>query len=90
MRIQMRMKPGMKPARKAAPRKAVNLSVRQDLVREARKRGVNLSRLLEEAIDRRLRLDAGRRWQDENREAIRAYNERIARDGPWNKDLLSF
>lgn len=80
----------MRPARKLVPRKALNLSVRQDLVRAARKRGVNLSQLLEEAIDRRLRLEAGRQWQEENREAIRAYNERIERDGPWNKDLLSF
>lgn len=80
----------MRPARKIATRKALNLSVRQDLVREARKRGVNLSQLLEEAIDRRLRLEAGRKWQEENRDAIRAYNERIERHGPWNKDLLSF
>lgn len=80
----------MKVAKKAPPRKALNVSVRQDLVREARKRGVNLSRLLEEAIDQRLRLEAGRKWQEENREAIAAYNARIERDGPFNKDLLSF
>ena len=86
----MRMESRVKPSRKTAIRKARNLSVRQDLVRAARKRGVNLSRLLEDAINRSLRLEAGRKWQEENREAIRAYNERIARDGPWNKDLLSF
>lgn len=80
----------MRPARKMALRKAVNVSVRQDLVREARRRGLNLSRLLEDALDRRFRLEAGRKWQEDNREAIRAYNERIARDGLWNKDLLSF
>ena len=80
----------MKSARTPAARRAVNLSVRQDLVRAARKLGVNLSRLLEEAIDRQLRLQSGRKWQEENREAIKAYAERIERDGPFNKDLLSF
>lgn len=34
--------------------------------------------------------DAARRWQEESRGAIRAYNERIERDGPLNKEFLPF
>lgn len=73
-----------------ALRRAVNLSVRSDLVQAARKRGLNLSRVLEEALDRRLRLEEARRWAEENREAIQAYNERIEREGLWHKGLTSW
>lgn len=69
---------------------AVNLSINEPALREARALNLNLSQLLERELERRLREERGRRWQEENREAIKAYNERVERDGPLNQDLISF
>jgi len=71
-------------------RRAVNLSVSSKLIDEARLQKLNLSRVLEEALETKLREQRALQWQEENREAIAFHNERIARDGMWNKDLLSF
>jgi antitoxin CcdA len=71
-------------------RRAVNLSVSGKLIDEARSLKLNLSRVLEEALEAKLREQRALKWQEENREAIAFHNERIAREGMWNKDLLSF
>ncbi|WP_273452577.1 type II toxin-antitoxin system CcdA family antitoxin [Nevskia ramosa] len=71
-------------------RRAVNLSVSSKLIDEARAQKLNLSRVLEEALEAKLREQRALQWQEENREAIAYHNERIAREGMWNKDLLSF
>lgn len=71
-------------------RRAVNLSISGKLIDEARAQKLNLSRVLEEALEAKLREQRALQWQEENREAIAFHNERIAREGMWNKDLLSF
>ena len=71
-------------------RRAVNLSISGKLIDEARAQKLNLSRVLEEALEAKLREHRALQWQEENREAIAFHNERIAREGMWNKDLLSF
>lgn len=76
MRILMRM-----------VRRAVNLSIDEAKLAQARALKLNLSRLLEESLDKRLQKERERQWLEENREAIEAYNERIRRDGPLNQDL---
>ena len=62
-------------------RKPVNLSAPKELLDEARKLGLNLSRLFEEALNARLRESRVRRWQEENREAIEAFARYIERNG---------
>jgi antitoxin CcdA len=62
-------------------RKPVNLSARKELLDEARKLGLNLSRLFEEALDARLRESRVRHWQEENRAAIEAFGRYIERNG---------
>ncbi|MDH4457705.1 MAG: type II toxin-antitoxin system CcdA family antitoxin [Nevskia sp.] len=71
-------------------RRAVNLSISGKLIDEARLLKLNLSRVLEEALEAKLREQRALQWQEENREAIAFHHERIAREGMWNKDLLSF
>ena len=71
-------------------RRAVNLSVSRKLIDEARAQGLNLSRVLEEALEARLREQRALQWQEENREAIAYHRERIEREGMWNQDLVSF
>ena len=69
---------------------AVNLSVSEVILREARALKLNLSQVFEEGLREHLRRKRAEKWQEENREALRAYNERVERDGPFNKDLLPF
>jgi len=75
---------GSSPKSPRKPHKGrVNLTVREDLLREARRQKLNLSRLAEEAIEtaiRKLKID---RWREENREAIEQYNDYIKRYGVW-------
>ncbi len=79
-----------KPQAAKPERRAVNLSISGKLIDEARSLKLNLSRVLEEALEAKLREQRALQWQEENREAIAFHNERIAREGMWNKDLLSF
>lgn len=67
-----------------APKKAVNLSINSDLLRQARERRINLSRMLEEQLERVLRAERARRWQEENREAIEAHNRYVEKYGLFN------
>ncbi len=65
----------------AATRRRLNLSIPENLIAEARKAKLNLSRFLEEKLEELVRSERARRWQDENKEAINAYNARIERQG---------
>lgn len=69
---------------------AVNLSISEVVLREARALKLNLSQVLEEGLREHLKRKRAEKWLEENREALEKYNERIERDGPWNKDLISF
>jgi antitoxin CcdA len=79
MRILMRM-----------AKAAVNLSISEVILREARALKLNLSQVLEEGLRERLKRRRAEKWLEENREAIEHFNARIERDGPLNSDLLSF
>lgn len=64
-------------------RKAVNLSVDADLLAEARRLELNLSRLLEERLADAV-TEAGREaWIRENRSAIEDYNQRLEDRGSY-------
>jgi len=69
-------------------RKRVNMTVREDVMKEARELGLNTSRAAEAGIEAAIREEKGRRWKEENRDAIEAYNERLEKEGvllppPW-------
>jgi antitoxin CcdA len=66
----------------AERRKRTNLTVREDVMAEAKALGLNTSRAAEAGIEAAIREEKGRRWLEENREGIKAHNERIAREGP--------
>lgn len=68
----------------------LNLYVDETVVREARNDGLNISRFVEEKLAEHTRATRQRRWLEENREAIRQYNERVERDGPVLQDLWTF
>ena len=71
-------------------KRALNLSIRSDLIDEAKAFGTNISAVLERALVEEHREKRRERWQTENRPAIKAWNAWIEENGipfeelrPW-------
>jgi antitoxin CcdA len=62
-------------------RKPTNLSLEADLVAEARRLGISLSRAAEAGLRRAVAEEAKRRWQEENREALLSSNAYVEKYG---------
>lgn len=62
-------------------RKSVNMSLDTGIVAAARELGINLSQVSESAIRAATRAEEGRRWQEENREAIEGWNRWVEKNG---------
>lgn len=62
-------------------KRATNVSVNQGLLEEAKALEINLSATLEKALEAEVRARRRAQWREDNREAMAAYNARIARDG---------
>ncbi len=80
------------PSRRASSpaRRAANVSVPVELLREAKALGINLSRVLEKGLEEQVRAARRQRWLEENREAIEEYNRHVARHGVWSDGLRRF
>lgn len=63
------------------PRKSTNLSLAADLVEEAKALDINLSRACEAGLEAALKEERKRRWQEENRAAMEAWNAWVAEHG---------
>ncbi|KYJ86575.1 type II toxin-antitoxin system CcdA family antitoxin [Sulfurovum riftiae] len=73
-----------------APKKATNLSVNSDLLRQAKEYGINLSATFEKSLEEMVRKEKEKRWLEENKEAIDAYNERIKKYGTIGQRMGRF
>ena len=73
-----------------APKKATNLSLNTDLLKQARELDVNLSAVLEEALADVVKERLGQRWLEQNREAIETYNQHVEAAGVFSDGLRSF
>lgn len=73
-----------------AGKRPANLTINAKLLDKARDLKINLSRTLEERLAQLVREAEAEEWLAANRKAIRAYNERIARDGVWSDKLRGF
>ena len=69
---------------------AVNLSVSEVVLREARALKLNLSQVFEEGLREHLKRRRAEKWLEENRTAIEHFNERIERDGLLSDDFRPF
>jgi antitoxin CcdA len=63
---------------------ASNLSVRADLVRQARALKLNLSKLLETALEQAIREAERDAWLARNRQAISDYNALVVKRGVFS------
>ena len=71
-------------------KRATNVSINEGLLEAARALDINLSATLEKALDAEVRARRREKWLEDNREAIAAYNERIARDGMLSDHVRAF
>lgn len=62
-------------------KRAVNLFVDAELLDEARRLRINVSETLERRLRSIVRVEAEKRWLEQNRAAIDAYNRRVATHG---------
>jgi antitoxin CcdA len=62
-------------------RRPVNLTIREDVMREAKLLRLNASQAAEQGIAEAVKKAKEQVWLEENRGAIRAYNERIEKHG---------
>ena len=77
--------------RKPSPaKKPANLSIDAELLREARRLGINLSRTLEERLSELVRGARASQWLEDNREALDAYNRHIEKHGTFSDKLRRF
>ncbi len=74
----------------APTKKATNLSLRVDLLEEARALGINLSRTLETALEAEVKKAKETKWLEENRAAIEAYNRDVAEHGLFSDNFRTF
>jgi antitoxin CcdA len=75
-----REEPKMPPPAEGVKR-AVNLSLNARTLEQARALGMNLSATVDALLAEEVRRRYWERWNEDNREAIDQYNERIAREG---------
>lgn len=59
----------------------VNLTLDAEVAEAARTLGLNMSRLAEAAIAEAAKAERNRIWREENRAAISAYADEVAREG---------
>jgi antitoxin CcdA len=73
-----------------ARKTATNLSLRDDLVRRAKRLGLNLSEILDAALERSVTEAEGKAWLAENRDAIDEYNALVAKRGVFSDGRRRF
>jgi antitoxin CcdA len=74
----------------APAKKAANLTVRADLLEEARARKINLSQTLETALQSEIKKRREAEWLEQNKAAIEAYNRHIEKHGLFSDRFRNF
>ena len=75
---------------RVSSKKAVNVSIKSELIDAARAEDINLSATLEAALTEQLRIRRRDRWQTENKAAIEAYNRDVDENGSFGDHARSF
>lgn len=73
-----------------ALKKATNLSIIADLLRQAKGMDINLSATLERVLVEVLKQGQRDRWITENHAAMAAYNDHVEKHGVFSDGLRSF
>jgi antitoxin CcdA len=78
------------PRKPKATKRAVNVSIRADLIEEAKAFKTNISAVVERALEDEHRERRREKWRAENREAIEEANAELAENGLWSDGLRTF
>jgi antitoxin CcdA len=75
----------------ATKRRPINLTIRADILREAKALGLNSSQAAEAGLVAAIKKAREHAWLKENAKALHAHNERIDKTGPlitpaWSRD----
>lgn len=62
-------------------KRRLNVTVRADLIEEAKALGINISSVLERALETETRLRRREQWQTDNRAAMDAWNDWLDENG---------
>jgi antitoxin CcdA len=73
-----------------APKRATNLSVNSDLLRQARELDINLSAAFEEALSSLVVARQQQVWLEQNKHAIDVYNQQVEENGVFGDSLRAF
>ncbi|POR55737.1 antitoxin CcdA [Paraburkholderia eburnea] len=69
------------PAADATPRRATNISLPEDIYKDAKELGINFSQTCERALRQAVQVEKDRQWAIKYAGFIEAYNEMVERDG---------
>ena len=70
-------------------KRAVNVTVDEDILADAKELRLNLSQILEDELRSRVTAEKTRRWQEEHRDAIDAHNRFVERHGIFSAKYRS-
>jgi antitoxin CcdA len=73
-----------------APKRAINLSLNSKVLDMARDMGMNISQTVDALLTEAVLKQYWERWNEDNAEAIAAYNERIEREGLFSDRVRTF
>ncbi len=73
-----------------APKKPTNLSVNSDLLIKCKSMNINLSATLEHALTEKLAKLRSEQWAEDNKQAIRGYNESVHEHGCFGDEFKAF
>jgi antitoxin CcdA len=73
-----------------ARKQSANLSIRSDLLQQAKRYKINLSKTLEDRLEQILKDRNREEWLKNNRDAIAAANDYVDRKGLWSEELRQF
>jgi antitoxin CcdA len=64
-----------------AMRSRVNLSIDEDVLAAAKNSGINMSRVAEMALKAAAKAERNRRWNEDNKDALDAYDRFVEKNG---------
>jgi antitoxin CcdA len=73
-----------------APKRATNLSVNSDLLRQARELDINLSAAFEETLSALVVEKKQQAWLEQNKHAIEVYNQQVEANGVFGDTVRMF
>lgn len=73
-----------------ALKKPTNLSVNSDLLNKCKSMNINLSATLEQALTEKLAKLRSEQWVEDNKQAIRGYNDCVQEHGCFGDEFREF